>query len=386
MSLLSGKKLIVLGIIVVLLAAIPLVFWQVSQQQQTQSSAAPATILSFQPAVVTTTVGQKFDVDIYLDPGTNNVLSTNFTVTYDPTKLATTGAGFTPITHPDAATPGFPGTVEGPTYTANGIFINFSVGTNATKAIATKTKIATVSFMAKAATSTSTPISFSEPYASSIVGLDAGEDNVISSANPATVTINAAAIAATPTATPSATLAPTATPGPTTAAQAPVCTGLSVDRATTGPAPLSITFSAVGNHPGGTISKATFNFGDTQVQDVTQAGGIGTNSVNAQIAHTYNNPGTYTATAILTDSKGVTSTVGTCTQTITVTKAAAATGGTTTAPTIVAAAPTATPLPTSTPVPTRAPIEKPGPGNTLIGVGAVGAMLSIIGAVIFFIL
>ncbi len=381
MSLLSGKRLIVVGIVVVLLAAIPLVLWQVSQQQQSQSSAAPATILSFQPAAVTTTVDQTFNVDVYLDPGTNNVLSSNFTIVYDPTKLATDGAGLTPVLSVSADTPGFPGVVEGPIYTNGGIFINFSVGTNATKAIATKVKIATITFKAKAASTTPAQISFSNPYASSIVGLEQGEDNVISAANPATVTINPAQSIITPTATPSATLTPT--PAAVAQAQPPVCTGLSVDRATTGPVPLSITFTAIGNHPNGTISKVTFNFGDGPVQDVTQAGGIGTNSVNTQVSHTYNNPGTFNASAILTDSKGVTSSVGTCTQVITVTQAVAATPS---AGIGAPVAPTATSIPTDTPIPTRAPIAPPGPGNALIGIGMAGAVLSIIGAVVFFIL
>ena len=380
MSLLSGKKLLILGLLIVLLATIPAVLFLVSTQQQTKSKAAPATILAFQPAIVSTTVGQKFDVDIFLDPGTNFIISTNFTVTYDPTKLATSGSGLVPVLSVSPTTPGFPAVAEGPEYTEGKIFIHFSVGTNVTKAITSRVKIATVTFEAKAPTTTPIQIGFASPYAASTrEGLTAqGEDNEISSANPATVTIGAGQVTPTiaPTAAPTPTTAPAApttapvpTSPPAAQSQAPVCTGLTVDKPTTGTPPFTITFNAIGNHPSGTISKVTFNFGDAQIQDATQSGGLGTASVNTQIAHTYNNAGTYTATAIFTDSKGITSNAGTCTQTITVKQTLAA--GPTTIPTLI---------------PTREPIVSPGPGNVILGIGTVGAIFSIIGALIFFVL
>lgn len=380
MSFFQGKRLLVLGFIVVLLAAIPLTLYLVSQQQETRSRAAPATILSFQPTTITTTVGQKFDVDVFLDPGSNFVISSNFTITYDPTKLATAGSGLVPVLSVSSATQGFPGVVEGPNYSNGTIFISYSVGTNATKAITTKVKIATITFEAKAPTTSPIQISFANPYAASTAqGVTSqAEDNEISSANAATVTIGAGQTTPTPT-PPTTTPIPTAPPAVATAAptappaglsQIPVCTGLTVDKPTTGTAPFTITFNAIGNHPSSTISKVTFNFGDAQVQDAaTQSGGLGTASVNTQISHTYNNPGTFTATAILTDSKGTTSNVNSCTQIITVKQA-------------LAAAPTQIP----TLIPTRPPIVSPGPGNAILGIGTVGAILSIIAAVMFFVL
>src|SRR5207249_2993580 len=158
---------------------------------------------------------------------------------------------------------------------------------------------------------------------------DQASENVLSSASPAYIVIGGSAdITPTngsgptntpvpiPTSIPTATPDVTATPGPSTIVtdtpgptngltgtrsptgtgggnQPPVCNNLASDRETTGTALFSITDTANGTDSDGTISKVTFNFGDGQVNDVTQAGSIGSNSVNVQIAHTYNTDGSY---------------------------------------------------------------------------------------------
>jgi hypothetical protein len=203
----------------------------------------------------------------------------------------------------------------------------------------------------------------------------------LSTTNPATVTISGTTTGATatPSASPSPPPSPTTTGGGSTGGATstpPVCTGLTADRALSGAAPFSITFAAAGTSATGTISKVTFNFGDTQVSDVTASGGIGTNSVTAaKAAHTYNNPGTYTATAIMTDNTGQTSTPTTCTQTVTVT--AASTSSQAGGGVVAVAAPTTQTAPLSP----KAPL---GPGDTFLKAGAVGGIISVIGAVLFF--
>ncbi|MGH7203888.1 MAG: PKD domain-containing protein, partial [Candidatus Levyibacteriota bacterium] len=163
--------------------------------------------------------------------------------------------------------------------------------------------------------------------------------------------------------------APTSPPPVSTSTTPPLCTSLTVDRATTGTAPFSLTFTANGNaSSSGTVSKVSFNFGDGQVSDVTNSGGIGTSSVNVQASHTYTSAGTYQATALLTDSAGgVSVPSSSCSQTITVT-----------APSGSATTPGG-----SNPTPTMPPT-----GSTAIAIGAgLGALALIIGGgLLFFIL
>jgi PKD repeat protein len=95
----------------------------------------------------------------------------------------------------------------------------------------------------------------------------------------------------------------TATPGPSSVLKNPVCQSLSIDRSTSGVAPYSVTFTAVGNDPDGVITKAQFNFGDGPVVTETVGGGLGTSTINLQKSHTYQNNGTYTATVTFQDNQ-----------------------------------------------------------------------------------
>ncbi len=97
--------------------------------------------------------------------------------------------------------------------------------------------------------------------------------------------------------------APTATPGPSQVLKSPSCTALNVDRSTSGIAPYSLTFTAIGNDPDGVITKAIFNFGDGPAETETVGGGLGTGTINLQKAHTYKNNGTYTATVTFQDNQ-----------------------------------------------------------------------------------
>jgi hypothetical protein len=166
-----------------------------------------------------------------------------------------------------------------------------------------------------------------------------------------------------PTPSTAITTAPTATTAPTN--QTPLCTSLSVDQntATVGG---TINFTANGNSPNATISKVTFNFGDSNIMDVTTGGGIGTNNVSAQQAHTYQNNGIYTATAVMTDSNNLLSDATMCSQTITI--------GTVSATVTPGAGTGSTP----------ATLPKTGPGDTLMQIGIGGIVLSIIGGLLFF--
>ena len=296
--------------------------------------------------------------------------------------------------------------------------LHFRSGPDPTKAIQQEVTAATVTFTALKNTPPGTPTLVTYTTNTQVLSIgpnDQASENVLSSATPATIAIGASSgsptysipqgtptpspaispsyaptpttstisQAPTPTTAPTATPAisqtptaipsgPTVTPGGPTATPGPTaCNSLTVDRSTTGIAPYSVTFTANGNSTSGTISKVSFNFGDGQVSDVTQAGGIGTASVNVQASHTYNNPGTYAASAVLTDNNNnVSSGSAICQQTITVNAASssASTSNTTTV---------------TNPTPTMPPTGSTG---AAIGLG-LGAMLLIVGGgLLFFIL
>lgn len=379
---LVSKKLLLLGAILVLLVAIPLTVFLAQKQQETRSRAAASTTLSFTPTSSQGTpiqkqVGQKVSLDVMMDPGTNWVSIVKLQINYDKEKLATSSADTTCESSLCPNLAAFPSVFNEPTYTPGNISVILSIGADTTKVSQAATKVATITFEAINSTTTPTQVSFGNTtkvfsFNEADPESESGE-SVLSSTSNAFIAIAAGPI-----------LTPTPTPVAGTN-QPPVCSALNVDRTPSGTAPFSITFTANGTDSDGTINKVTFDFGDGPVKDVTEGGKIGTKAVSAQIAHTYNNSGTFEALAILTDDKGgISASSATCTQTITVTPSV---GGEVGATQSATPTPLPTSMPTSTPTPTpiqQLPIEEPGPSNTIIGVGIVGAILSIVGAILFF--
>ncbi len=392
------KRLLLFGFIVVLLLVVPLTVYILQKQQQTRSQATASTTLELTPASVATNVGKTFDLQVMMNPGTNQVIASTLIITYDPTKLATQASSLVPN---DLV---FPSILEGPVYTNGKASITVTVGVDVTKAIQQPTKIATVTFHAIAETGgTPTEVGFSKD--TNITSTSDPEINVLSTTKPALITIGAA-IPTTGPGVPTSTTGP-GVPTPTTGVQPtnspraptntqapspittpglggnpnnqpPICSGLTVDRTPSGTAPFSVTFTVNGSDSDGTIQKATFNFGDGPVQNVLSSGGIGTNSVSAQISHTYNNAGSFNASAILTDNNNaVSSSSAACSQTITVSEA------TPTQPGLNVPGPGTSGTP-PTEVPTPRPTMQPGPGDVFLGIGAVAAILTIIGGFVFF--
>ena len=133
MSFPSGKKLLLFGFIAVLLIVIPLTVYLVGQQQKTQSSAQKSTTLGFNPASATVAVNDTVNLDVMMNPGTNQVSFVKFTIDYDATKLATAAAGSTvcPTRPNDALCPNvvaFPSVLQGPTYGPGTISVTLSIG------------------------------------------------------------------------------------------------------------------------------------------------------------------------------------------------------------------------------------------------------------------
>ncbi len=400
----SAKKLFLFGFIVVLLVGIPLTVYLIQQQQEVRSRAAKSTTLSFFPESTTTApikknAGDTFTLDVMVDPGSNLVSFVKLEVQYDPEKLATVSANAF-----QANSLAFPSVLE-TKYELGKISVTLAVGPDPTKAVQQKVKAGTITFQAKANTAPGTPTLVTHGAKTEVLSIgssDQASENVLSSALPAVIVIGAAAnetpvpipsgspfptaevsptdaLSPTEALSPTIALTPTITGGGGTpsASAPPLCNSLSVDRATTGAAPLAITFTANGTATAGTVSKVTFNFGDGQVSDVTSAGGIGTAAVNVQLSHTYNNVGVYEASAVLTDSnKNISATTG-CKQTITVAAPTPGIGGAN--PGVDnPAAPTDNP---STPTPTMA---SPGAANVIAGISFVALILMAGGAFLFF--
>lgn len=299
-----------------------------------------------------------------------------------------------------------PNELQPPVISANSIFFSYGLDRDVEEAITERTKIGTITFKAKVETgATPTTISFdpershalsnaaddpnkdvvlpSNGYQSATVTISGvggvtpaprtsvsptpGKDKITPTTppSPTSPTPTTGASQATPTPTTS-TPVPTTPPGTGSANQLPVCSSLVLDRSAQGTVPYTIAFTVAGSDSDGTIGKASFSFGDGTVQDVTEGGGIGTNSINTGLSHTYNSAGTFTASVTLTDEDSGIS--NSCTQVITVQSG-------------VAEAPPPVAPPIATPT-----IEPAGPTEVLLGIGAIGFLFIIIGGALLFIL
>lgn len=388
MSSFSGKKLLLLGFVVVLMVIIPLTVYLVQQQQKLSAGAEKASSLSFVvPSELSSTITKPTDLatfEVWLDPSTNQVSFVKLAINYDATKLSVN------TFPPDAAN--FP-TVLQPADKGNGkATVTLSVGTSPENIIKIRKRVATISFNAlQTATAGQVPVTFdSETQVLSIGAGDQFNENVLQSSPGTSVTIAQSAVGG-PAASPSN--------------QVPVCTSSTVDKGTTGTAPYAINLQAAGTDSDGTITKVNYDWGDTQTENITEGFGIGTNSVNITKNHTYNNGGAFVATVKFTDNLGGVSTVGSCTKTFNITGPSASptptsapsaggtgtgsTGGTSTIQTVVVATPAPTPVPTSAPsaVPgitdtTKGGLPAVGPGDNIISFGSLGILSIIIGAII----
>jgi hypothetical protein len=377
----SKKRLLLLGFLFVILLVIPLTVYLVGQQQDLRSRANPTTTLSFIPKDQPGTIGESINFDVWVSPGDNLVSFIKLVVAFDSTKLKATKESFEVN---DASNLSI---MEGPVLDPAGdkLSVVLSVENNSTNVIQQDTKIGTITFEVIGAGETSTQVSFVNPEIEirSLGSQDKIEENVyLNNGEPATVTFQTegeltpspggTTLTPNPTISPRTTITQTpitsaATATPTSSSsggvtpsqnQSPVCESLITDRSPEGTAPLSITFTANGSDADGSISKATFSFGDGTIVDETVGGGIGTDTVNVQKSHTYNNAGEYTASVLLTDNNDGVSENANCAVTVTVS------GG--------SGSSEISPLPDT------------GPSDKIVGIGALGGILFLIGALLFF--
>lgn len=251
----KGRKILLLGFIFVLLVAIPLTVYILQKQQELRSRAAPATKIYFAEAGKTTpplttlrkNVGDTFDLDIVVDPGTNQnqVSFIKLNITYNGAWLEVVDSK---LVINEVV---FPAILEAPSYTSGNTSATISVGPDPVKVIKTTTKVGTITFKTRSGTGDpKITLAFTGSQVLSIASTDEPSENVLAnpiplelSITPATVTPTAGPTAtptprpsaaptappaagapAGPTATPSATVAPTitATPSATPVAQVTV--------------------------------------------------------------------------------------------------------------------------------------------------------------------
>lgn len=358
------NKFFLFGIIGLLLIAIPVTMYFVKRQQDLRSRAAASSTLSFNPPSTSVKVGDQFDMIVKIDPGQNIVSYVKLSITYDHQKLE--AINITPSSS-------FPTTFAGPTISNGNASIEVGIGADVTRAIQAPTQVATITFKA-IATTDNAPVQIAfDSTSTQILSLSSNDqpgENVLSNTTPASITI-LSSTQPSPT-IPVSTATPTPPqPTPTNVIiannnVAPTCTGLTISPSASGSAPLSVTLQGSGSDSDGLVSKATFDFGDGNAQDVSN--GMNLNSVNPQISHTYQNPGTFNASVIFTDNGGAVS--QSCIQQVTVNQALAQN------PTNGPNAPTAT----DTPRPTLAAT---GSSAALFGV-AGGIIITLIGAAFLF--
>nr|MBA3724140.1 hypothetical protein [Candidatus Levybacteria bacterium] len=93
----NGKKIFLVGFLVVLLVGIPLTVYLLQQQQEVRSRAEKATIITFTPdstqaAPIQKKVGDSIELDVNVDPGKNLVSFVKLIIIYDPEVVATASA------------------------------------------------------------------------------------------------------------------------------------------------------------------------------------------------------------------------------------------------------------------------------------------------------
>lgn len=201
------KKLAIIVVGILLLAAIPLTVFLAGQRQEMRKKAAPATTLSILPSTVVKKVNDTFAVDIQIDTGENQVISADIHIVYDPDALEAQTVTNSTL---------FPSILSSGVVDRGTASITVGAPSNAQPVTETGT-VATVRFKAIAATGTPVSIRFAANTA--VRSLSEGSTNLLVGTRPATVTVNAETADQFSTATSSANLLPTPTALPRQASE-----------------------------------------------------------------------------------------------------------------------------------------------------------------------
>lgn len=197
------KKVFLFIAIGLLLIGIPATIYLLGQQNDLRAKAAPATTLSLIPAQSAHAVGTTFNLNVQIDPGSNQVRTAKIAVTFDPAKLK----AMTITNGPKAPRILSAGVVEpGRAYIVVG-------AANNAQPITSAGTIAVIKFKAMEAT-TATPAAVKfEAKPKTFVGARQEGTNVLVTANDAKITITGeSGITPTPTVTLTPTITTTITP------------------------------------------------------------------------------------------------------------------------------------------------------------------------------
>ena len=165
--------------------------WFLRLQTVTSPHATAATTLTFSPSSQTVTNGSSFVTDIIVDPGNNQVSAIKLNLTYDNSHVEIASPASSLLVNQQA----FPQTLSVPVTSCNGtqctLSAIFSVGSDPTKVIQTKTTVATLTLKALTGASNSTTnISFNASTSVySVYSADQMQENVLASASPLTLVI-----------------------------------------------------------------------------------------------------------------------------------------------------------------------------------------------------
>lgn len=192
----SGKKKVfaLFGMLLVIVGLIATIFL-VKTKLNTRTQAEKATTLSFSPLTQTVEVNKEATLDININPGVNQVSFVKLVIKFDPTKFDSPSTTFT--IDPTSALK-----INGePVVTQGQIAVVMDTGSDPTKVISTPQKIGTLKLTAGVQNDTQEPdliagdtqITFDQEQTQvrSIGSEDSSSENVLQSAPPATVTIEA---------------------------------------------------------------------------------------------------------------------------------------------------------------------------------------------------
>lgn len=207
----AKKNALVIGILltVLLMGGLFLVVRQLQQQQENRSQAQASTVLSFTPTSSTASPlqhqpGSTIALDVMLDPGVNIVSSVRLIIDVPATHFAVDS--FVPNTAV------FSEIIEGPVIANGRASIVMTTGTDSTKAIRnTITRVGTLNIRAlQNVTTTPVAVRFStDTVILSIASTDGQLENVLSSSQPAYISLSGITPTLTRTPTPSLTRTPT---------------------------------------------------------------------------------------------------------------------------------------------------------------------------------
>lgn len=180
------RNLFILAFIILLGFALFITIRYVQLQQELRSRADKATTISLVPNAATLKQGETKGFDIEVVPSHNVVSFIKLIVTYDPTKIATTEAGF--VNKSELVL------MQGPIYESGKISLSLSAASDITKVLQEKTTVGEFQFrVLDSATPSQTRIEF-KTGANETQALSAGQneefaENVLASANGAVITI-----------------------------------------------------------------------------------------------------------------------------------------------------------------------------------------------------